>query len=277
MELKRSTKLLLGQLTFYDENNKQIDTFVATSGQPEYQLEEHYRTRRKGLCPPYKGLEIVTDGYRLNTLGVEGMFYPVIPSPIPGYGRSEIGIHRDSNFHSSPGSSGCIVVIDSDSFNNKIVPLFEATEKAGIKKVPLQIDYKLKRDIDADEVDIMARTIYGEARGEDSKGKAAVGWVIKNRATQGGWWGDDIKEVCLKPYQFSCWNPADPNRKIIGIVGNSDRVFAQCLAIATGVIRGEIPDPTSEANHYHTLSVKPFWSRGRTPTVTIGNHVFFKL
>lgn len=63
----------------------------------------------------------------------------------------------------------------------------------------------------AGDIDILARTIYGEARGEPWEGKIAVAWVVRNRAERGGWWGDTIREVCLKPWQFSCWNETDPN------------------------------------------------------------------
>ena len=36
-------------------------------------------------------------------------------------------------------------------------------------------------------------------------------WVIRNRADNPRWWGNDITDVCLKKYQFSCWNHNDPN------------------------------------------------------------------
>ena len=49
---------------------------------------------------------------------------------------------------------------------------------------------------------IMAKTIWGEARGESHNGQVAVAWVIRNRAERGGWWGNTIREVCLKDQQF---------------------------------------------------------------------------
>jgi N-acetylmuramoyl-L-alanine amidase len=65
--------------------------------------------------------------------------------------------------------------------------------------------------LDPDDVDVMARTIMGEARGEANQGKAAVGWVISNRVSAGTWYSGSVFEVCRKPYQFSCWNVGDPN------------------------------------------------------------------
>ena len=40
--------------------------------------------------------------------------------------------------------------------------------------------------IDKEAIDIMARTIYGEARGEEEEGQIAVGNVIKNRVKKKG-------------------------------------------------------------------------------------------
>ena len=67
------------------------------------------------------------------------------------------------------------------------------------------------------EIDTLARTIFGEARGEPIKGQEAVASVVLNRVkvaqARGGryWWGHDIISVCQKPYQFSCWNKSDPS------------------------------------------------------------------
>jgi hypothetical protein len=274
MELKSTRILLTGHLTFY-ENKTQIATFVATSGQPGYQHPKHYRTRGKGLCPPYKKLFIVTQGYPLNTLGIEGMFFPIVPDPIPGYGRSEIGIHKDANV---PGSSGCIVVRSEVSFEDKIVPLLLEANRIGRDRIPLEIDYRIEEETITTEIDILARTIWGEARGESDAGKAGVAWVVQNRAMIGGWWGDDIVEVCLKPYQFSCWNHNDPNRKQMErLSANSNPPFQKCLEIARDVLKGKIPDPTKGANHYHADYVKPNWAKSENFTVQIGNHLFYKL
>ena len=62
--------------------------------------------------------------------------------------------------------------------------------------------------------DVLARTIWGEARGESSAGKVAVAWTIRNRVFDGkekSWWGEGYAGVCQAPWQFSCWNKTDPN------------------------------------------------------------------
>jgi spore germination cell wall hydrolase CwlJ-like protein len=46
---------------------------------------------------------------------------------------------------------------------------------------------------------LMALTIYGEARGEAKEGKVAVGSVILERVEHRRWDGETIPEVCLMP------------------------------------------------------------------------------
>jgi spore germination cell wall hydrolase CwlJ-like protein len=127
------------------------------------------------------------------------------------------------------------------------------------------------------ELDVMARTVFGEARGEPKEGKIAVAWVIKNRADNPKWWGKSIVSVCQAPWQFSCWNKNDPNRAKLLAVLDSDPVFQECLEVCLGVIDGTYPDPTDGANHYHTKAVRPHWAMNEEPTVTIGNHLFYRL
>lgn len=129
-------------------------------------------------------------------------------------------------------------------------------------------------------VDVLARTLYGEARGESVRGKEAVACVIVNRfkraeARGGYWWGNTIEAVCLKPWQFSCWNESDPNRKKLEAVEPGQKVFDTCLRIAKRAVSGCLEDITKGATHYHTKTVTPVWSRGRPMCAEIGNHQFY--
>ena len=51
--------------------------------------------------------------------------------------------------------------------------------------------------------DTIARTIYDEARGEGLEGMTVVADVILNRSNGTP---ESLKEICLKPFQFSGWN-----------------------------------------------------------------------
>lgn len=122
----------------------------------------------------------------------------------------------------------------------------------------------------------MARTIYGEARGEDLDGKIAVAHVILNRFRSGKWFaGLSLAETCLQPRQFSCWNDGDPNRAPVMEADIGDRAFAESLYAALGAMTGHFADPTARSCHYHADSARPGWARGRLPAVTIGRHVFY--
>ena len=62
------------------------------------------------------------------------------------------------------------------------------------------------------ERDILAHTLWGEARGESLAGQITVAWTIRNRVFDGkssSWWGEGYAGVCKAPYQFSCWNKKD--------------------------------------------------------------------
>jgi len=63
-------------------------------------------------------------------------------------------------------------------------------------------------------VDTLARTLWGEARGTGLLDMLGVAAVIRERVLRPGWWSrpnDDWWSVCRNPYQFSCWNQGDPN------------------------------------------------------------------
>lgn len=127
------------------------------------------------------------------------------------------------------------------------------------------------------EVETLARTIWGEARGEGSQGMQAVANVIVNRVKAVSWYGANFEDVCKKPKQFSCWNADDPNFSKCMNVTNTDAQFRQCLEIAQLAILGQLEDVTSGANHYHTIGIVPSWARIEKQTCRIGNHIFYKL
>jgi N-acetylmuramoyl-L-alanine amidase len=125
------------------------------------------------------------------------------------------------------------------------------------------------------DLDILARTIYGEARGETAEGKIAVGRVIINRWKSGKWFaGKTIAETCQKPWQFSCWNTNDPNRA--KLLAASHQKLANSIRAAEAAERGDGPDWLEGCTHYHTTAVAPKWSIGQKPVGHIGTHVFYR-
>src|SRR3989338_5658067 len=134
-----------------------------------------------------------------------------------------------------------------------------------------------------EDLDILARTIYGEARGEllkktgGMKSLHAVAWVIKNRF-KARVYGATIKDICLKPWQFSCWNPNDVNRKAIEKVQIDNKILQTCTIAALEVLNDIVPDCTEGANHYHNhLISPPYWALPMFKTVKIAGHIFYKI
>ena len=127
-----------------------------------------------------------------------------------------------------------------------------------------------------DEVDVLTRTVFGEARGESAEGQAAVAWVIRNRAAKNRkYLGRTVKEACLMPHQFSCWNTNDSNRQKLLQLDTRDKTYVQILRIVEQVMNGTIKDNTQGSTHYHTDRVKPSWVTDKTPVATIGHHLFY--
>jgi len=128
-------------------------------------------------------------------------------------------------------------------------------------------------------LDILARTLYGEARGEYAKygpgALIAVANVILNRLKRGGKYGKTLTEVCLKSRQFSCWDREDPNRPLIQGHGlEEDPLFIFCQQVSLKVNRGIWPDLTRDSDHYHATSCKPSWARVGKIKLRLGQHIF---
>ena len=93
-----------------------------------------------------------------------------------------------------------------------------------------------------EDIDIMAKTMWGESRNQDTSGQIAVAYVIKNRAEARRWYGNTPKEVCLKDWQFSCWNEGDPNRNKMENLPIVDEVYLKMFALAHLVLEEKIKD-----------------------------------
>ena len=138
-----------------------------------------------------------------------------------------------------------------------------------------------KKVVDADkkeQIDTLARTAWGEARGEGLQGMQAVCNVVMNRVKKGSWFGKTPKEVCLKKSQFSCWNKSDPNYSKLVSVTESDKNFKSAKDLATLAVNGGLLDITNGATHYlalKSLKTIPSWTRDMKHVASIGNHTFY--
>lgn len=135
------------------------------------------------------------------------------------------------------------------------------------------------------DIEVMAKTIYGEARGEGAEGMEAVACVIINRYKVQKWFTGyrieygvkipGIAETCRKPRQFSCWNEKDANFRLLQKVDEKDEVFASCLNLAARAIAGRLEDFTNNATYYHTKTIRPKWTMHKSPCYRVGSHLFY--
>lgn len=131
---------------------------------------------------------------------------------------------------------------------------------------------------------LLARAIFGEARGIGRRGKIAVGWSIKNRVGDSRW-GDNYYDVILREKQYSAFNKTDKNYPFVTDplhTGNvsEEKSWRECYEIAGEVIDGELEDPTGGANHYYSDYINsPYWTKSRQAEfkIKIDNTFFYYL
>ena len=139
-------------------------------------------------------------------------------------------------------------------------------------------------------IDILARTITGEARGQGQDGMELVAMVVMNRCAAAKAYcertgkkrhplfGDGSPaSACLAKWQFSCWNEGDPNRAIIENLNEGYAIFRQAINIAQDAVYRKLKDRTHGSLHYYAQSMKspPKWAEGKTPAHVEARHLFF--
>ena len=148
-----------------------------------------------------------------------------------------------------------------------------------LKRVHIEQELRFFSKKQRKHIDTMARTLYGEARGERTdNAMTAVAHVILNRVAHKNWAGSPRK-VAKQRLQFSCWNKFDPNRVLITTVTLKNKHFRKAYRVAIDVMCRK-SDPTNGATHYHSrfMPKKPHWAKCKTmkPMGKFGNHLFYK-
>lgn len=139
---------------------------------------------------------------------------------------------------------------------------------------------------DSNDIFILAKTIYGEARGEPEEGKIAVGWVVRNRAqcvldhgSPHMFGSGTIASAALAPWQFSCNNSNSPEETEMASLteDSTDPVFLACRTSAEMVIDGVVDDPTDSSMWYHTVAMgwPGEWGKQIPATRQIGSQLFY--
>lgn len=112
----------------------------------------------------------------------------------------------------------------------------------------------------------IGRMVWGEARGEPAEGQLAAAAVALNRARERG---QPVSQVIAQPKQFDGYN--DRSRSL------DEAALAPVFQNIDPLLRGEIPDPTGGADHFHNPAMaNPGWGQGK-PGQMIGQHRFLNL
>lgn len=143
-------------------------------------------------------------------------------------------------------------IAEKTSENNNISSMAEKPEK------PSRSNYNIMRE----DLELLARIIYAEARGESFEGQVAVGAVVLNRVESPLFPGT-IKEVIYQPGQFT----AVKDRQI--------ELQPNSLAYQAAQAALEGADPTNGALFYYNPKIaSDQWIRTRSIVCNIGNHRF---
>ncbi|MDU9004880.1 cell wall hydrolase [Sedimentitalea todarodis] len=121
----------------------------------------------------------------------------------------------------------------------------------------------------------LSEALYFEARGETIKGQFAVAEVILNRVKSSRFPGSlcsVINQGTGRRYQCQFTYTCDGRDEVIAEPG----AFRRVAKVARAAIDGTGVDLTDGATYYHTVAVRPSWSRRFQETARIGVHVFYR-
>ena len=142
---------------------------------------------------------------------------------------------------------------------------------------------------------LLAMCLFGEARGESDLARRAVAQLLLNRARNprrvfgskpGADFAENLRRVILQPWQFSCFNPSDPNRaKLLHPLDHAEpQAWERCLRCAQEALRSSAPGKqprdalTANSDHYFDDSIRPpYWANPAKQTVKIGRLTFYRL
>lgn len=146
----------------------------------------------------------------------------------------------------------------------------------------------LKAFMSLQDVDLLALTMFLEARSEPVEGIIAVGCNIRNRVQSGRFGGvvapkGTYKGVILDPKDYSCFNENDKQfeRALYMAMHPSewpyDPRMVEIRYLAAGIRHEAIRDNSNGSTHYYNPKVcTPYWEPDMVETARIGRHRFMK-
>lgn len=130
---------------------------------------------------------------------------------------------------------------------------------------PAQADQKVSERA----VACVAEAVYFEARGAGPQARAAIAYVVLNRAESDEFPGTPCA-VVADECQFSYQCDGKPER-----LTEADSK-ANAYRTAEAVLAGDVPDPTHGALFFHAKRAEPGWFATRPRTTELGGNVFYR-
>jgi N-acetylmuramoyl-L-alanine amidase len=128
--------------------------------------------------------------------------------------------------------------------------------------------------------EILTKTLYYEVGVCGMFETFLVAWLIRNRVKANKRkFGKGYLGVCLKPFQFSCWNNKSIDH-IDNIKFGSNAWWKRCILVADYVLKApEKENPISKTYHYYNPQlVCPYWGNKLNrvfPNLEL-KHIFLK-
>jgi len=203
-----------------------------------------------------------------------------------GAARAELSVATDEDLLAKHSVE--VLVTERRLFFWKRTARFLITVETDVrtnKRVPTKDDPLWTGDFSDDSAQmILARAIFGEARGAKDYERIAVAWSIRNRLGRPRrFGGGTYHAIILKPNQYSAFLEGDRNRTFVENPIHSGnaldiRAWEECYVIAGKVIQGDIEDPTAGADHYFDKSIHPpSWAKEEYFKVRIGPFRFYEV
>jgi spore germination cell wall hydrolase CwlJ-like protein len=124
------------------------------------------------------------------------------------------------------------------------------------------------------ETRCLALTVYWESKSESRKGQLAIAHTVLNRV-RSRHFPDTVCGVVAqqsddgRTCQFAWW--CDGKRDAPA----DTAAWRTALAVARQALAGGA-DPSHHALYFHGAGTRPDWTRRKTRTVRIGNHIFYR-
>lgn len=163
----------------------------------------------------------------------------------PRLTMAQTAAHNEWNMAKTVDAFGA--ALSSGSYTNNDAPRTSPTAPLAVSpgKVRPTVDYN------DEDVDVLTRTILGEAGGEGTTGMAAVAHSILNRAIDGSFpGGRSIAGVAKAPWQYSAWNSKDKGGNDLVNADKNSAAYQNARQIAMTVLSGNNVDPTNGATFF---------------------------